>query len=298
MKLDRYISSLLPSFSKTRMMEDLNIMREELKTTTIPPYKSVVAAYGKRKFASVDIQAFEKQFENSVNTKFRGNFLSIILQTLERMDDNMETMEKLVNAYYADDVMRDAMTFLKVNLIQYMETMSFTMRYSRRLLVWIVSAEITAVDKESNEAPAMSPAELEWLNAHRQNFFAGLTIMSGEKAELEKRFKEVPDIVATKENIPMIEKTVGVLKTDPFNFGLIPVFLNPIYHVRMAIAEWQVNRYKAAQEEKKMLEFKLMHLKDLDAGKKNPKLQEQIEYTEQRLAKLNYKLAQQEESYG
>ena len=100
------------------------------------------------------------------------------------------------------------------------------------------------------------------------------------------------------DSIANTNSIIGANRTDPFQFGLIPIVLNPIYHVRMAIADWQVTRYKAAQEEKRMLEFKLLKLKLAQTGKKDARLDEQIEYTAGRLDKLNYKLKTMEEQYG
>jgi primosomal protein N'' len=51
-------------------------------------------------------------------------------------------------------------------------------------------------------------------------------------------------------------------------------------------------------EEKRMLEFRLLQLKQAEEGKKDAKLQQQIEYTEGRLQKINYKLKKMEEKYA
>lgn len=66
----------------------------------------------------------------------------------------------------------------------------------------------------------------------------------------------------------------------------------------MMIADWQVSRYKAAQEEKRMLEFRLLKLKLQSTGKADAKLDQNIEYTEQRLQQLNFKLHKMEQEYG
>ena len=301
MKIRDYVSSLLPSFTKSRMSEDVGIIREELKNSTTPPYTAMVKAYGNTKFKAKELQSFEEEFKRGVKSRFRGNSVAVIEQTLKRMETNTDLVDRMVSEYYADDVMRDAMTFLKINLIQYIETMSFVCRYARRHLIWVVSVENHAVTGGEGYGETMTAGELEWLRVQRANFFQALTVMGGEKSEptvLEGLFKSVPDIVVTKDNVPVIEKTVGVQKTDPFQFGLIPVWLNPIYHVRMKIAEWQVKRYKTAQKEKEVLELRLLQLKLSQQGKSDPRLQQQIEYNEGRLQKLNYELQQMEEDYA
>ena len=301
MKIKDYISSLLPSFTKTRMTEDLGIVREELRNTTLPAYTSSVKAFGNSRFKSEELIKFEDEFKKNVKTNFRGGSIAVIEQTLKMMDENVDVAEKAINAYYTDDVMRESMTFLKVNLVQYLETASFVTRYARRHLIWAVALETEAVGSDGGygQKRSMTEGEYEWLRVQKYNFFTALSIMGGfTPAEVEKNLRDIPDIVVTKDNAPVIEKTVGIQKLDPFQFGLIPVWLNPIYHVRMRIAEWQVKRFKAAQHEKEVIELRLLQLKQAHAGKSDARLAEQIEYNEGRLQKLNYELKEMEDQYA
>jgi hypothetical protein len=296
MKIDKYLSSMLPNFSKQRMLEDLNVMREELRENTLPPLQAIERSFGKRKWSSDWVKAFDEAFSKDTHIRYSGNFLTGMVQTMENVEKNMDVVERLIGEYYADDVLRDAMTILRVNLMQYLETMNFAIHYTRRLLVAAMSIEIKAVDQEATSE--VLPGELSWLERGRSNYFTALHILSAKKEEVEKRFKELPEMTVTKDSVNNVVSVAGLSRVDPFQFGLIPVFLNPIYHIRMAIADWQVTRFKAAQEEKRMLEFKLLQLKMASSGKKDAKLEQQIEYTETRLQKLNYKLKDMEESYG
>ena len=63
----------------------------------------------------------------------------------------------------------------------------------------------------------------------------------------------------------------------------------------MAVAEWQVNRYKAALEEKRALEYRLLALKE--EREPDARLQQEIAYTEGRLQKLNKKVIDMESDY-
>lgn len=300
MKFQEYIRSLLPSFTKSRMTEDLGLTREELKNTVLPVYQTAVKAFGSNRFKSPVLAEFEEEFKRNVRTDFRGTSVYVINETLEMMLKNLDVAEKAIGKYYSDDVMREAMTFLKVNLIQYIETATFVTRYARRHLLWVTQVEgahsSTSKDEPNGRAITLTQGEIDWLNVQRYNFFTALSIMGGYKpAEVEKNLDDVPDIVITKDNAPVIEKTVGLMKTDPFQFGLIPIWLNPIYHVRMTIAEYQVKRYKAAQREKEVIELRLLQLK---TQKPDARLQEQIEYNEGRLQNLNYELKEMEEAHA
>ena len=55
---------------------------------------------------------------------------------------------------------------------------------------------------------------------------------------------------------------------------------------------------KEAQEEHSTIELKLIMLKELEAGKQNAKIEQQIEYNEERLSKITYKIFKMEEDYA
>ena len=298
MKIDRYLDSLLPSFSRQRLLDDLAVIREELKDNTLPPIKSIATAFGTRKFESQWVADFNTAFTKGVNLRFKGNFYNGMYDVLQIINDNVDAVESLINAYYADDVLRDAMTVLRINLLQYLETMSFAVRYARRIAVATMAIEVDAVSEKQGLDTVITAGEVEWLTTRRVHFFAALNTLSAERKVVEERFKALPDMTVNADSIANTNSIIGANRTDPFQFGLIPIVLNPIYHVRMAIADWQVTRYKAAQEEKRMLEFKLLKLKLAQTGKKDARLDEQIEYTAGRLDKLNYKLKTMEEQYG
>lgn len=296
MKLDKYLDSLLPNFSKQRLLEDLNVMREELRENTLPPLMSISKTFGKRKWLSEWVKTFEEQFSKDSGIRYSGNFLNGMVETMGTVLDNMDSVEHMIGEYYADDILRDAMTILRVNLMQYLETMNFAIHYTRRALVTVMAVEIKAVDQEAGAE--VMPGELEWLERGRSNYFTALRILSDKRENIERKFKELPEMTVTKASAQNALAVAGISKVDPFQFGLIPTFLNPIYHIRMAIADWQVTRFKAAQEEKRMLDFRLLQLKLAADGKKDARLEQEIEYTETRLQKLNYKLKQWEDDYG
>ena len=74
--------------------------------------------------------------------------------------------------------------------------------------------------------------------------------------------------------------------------------LNPIYHIRIRIAEWQAAKYQEAKEERSMVELRLLSLKELKSGKDNARLEQQIEYNQERLSKLTAKIGRMEENYA
>lgn len=301
MEFKKYIRSLLPSFEKARVMEDIRLMREELLSNTLPPYENAARAFGKRKFEAKQIQDFEKEFSKAVKTKVRGNFIAVSAEALKEAKASLDVLEQLADEYYAEDIFKNGLTFLKANLLQYLEAISFAMRYSRKLLLWTYASETNVLENNTDKiGQELNGPERDWLGKHAETYFRVINILlTNNPKGIEKALTEIPDIVIEENNVDVVKRTVGMTKLDPFRLGLIPLAINPIYHVRMAIADWQVARVKAAQEEKRVLEYRLLHLKELDKGNTaDAKLQENIEYTESRLEKLNYRLAKLEDKYG
>jgi cell division protein FtsB len=298
MNLDKYLTSLLPSFTKARMIEDLNVRRDELKNNTLPPLKSIQQAFGKRSWENDWVRAFDERFKKAAEIRYQGNFINGVLDTMERVLETCDVIENLINEYFADDVLREAMTVCRVNLLQYLETMSFSIDYTRRLMVATLTLEVATVNKEDPFNGQITQGEMDYLNRRQEAYFQAIRILSDKKEAVQKRFKEMPDMTVNADSVSTATAVVGVTKIDPFGFGLIPVSLNPIYHIRMAIADWQVSKFKAAQEERRILEFKLLQLKLAAEGKKDAKLQQQIEYTQGRLDKLKFKIRDMEEDYG
>ncbi len=93
----------------------------------------------------------------------------------------------------------------------------------------------------------------------------------------------------------MIDKSLlklSSVKGLPIMAGFVG---NPIYHIRLAVADWQIASYNKRKEDKKTLELKLLYLKSISNNEENPKLEKQIQFYEKRVAKLAYNINQIEE---
>lgn len=294
MNILEFSRSLLPDFTRARILEDIEITRRELNEATLPPYRTAEDLFGKKKLLSTYSQTFESVFDRDVKINHKGNFIVGIYETLENMVENIDMVERLVHRRFASDVIKDAMTIFKLNLLQYVEMMSFVVKYARRLLIVVLTAEVNAANKE-NEMDGILDSEIQYLAAGRDSFNRGIRVMSDKKKTVEDRFDSIPEIGANDDAIQMANATAEPLDLDPFAFGLIPLGLNPIYHIRLAISEWQAKRYRTAEEESRMLEFRLLQLQEIARGNKDAALQQQIEYNQNRLNKLRYSLKEMEE---
>lgn len=297
MKLQKFVSLMLPTFEKGRLTEELGVVRNEIKEITLPPLREAHEFYRVGKLKSKQALNYDKNFlKIAPIQKASGNYVSVSYLVLATVDEKLEVLGKLIDKAFAKDVGSSSISFLRANILQYLEVASFASRYARRLLLWTLSEEQDSDNSPFRLPKAMSKAEERWIWDNRDNYAKCLAILSIDTRKMETSFQTIPDMVVAPDDIPAVEATVGTVKTDPFHFGFIPVRLNPIYYIRMSIAEWQVSRYKAAVEEKRALEYRLLALKDTNGG--DAKLEQEITYTEGRLQKLNKKIVEMEEGYN
>lgn len=298
MKLDKFVSALLPSFSRKDVRTDISNIRDEIGEL-LPIYRTALLTFKNFHFQDKEVKAFASRFDKAVNNGFNGNFIVVTDLTLQRALDNLPVVEKLVERHFADEVFRDAMTYLRANVIQYVEALSFATRYATKLLNWVTWAESAAVDNFSRTSGnPLKPAEVEWLVTKAPDFFAVLNMLGLKKEVVEKQFGDIPDVAVTEESSARIDEVIGKNRTDPFKFGFIPTWMNPFYHISMKVAEYQAARYDALQEERQSIELRLLNLRNAIAGNDDPNLQEKIEYNLNRRAKVSARLSKMEEEYG
>lgn len=293
--IGRYVSSLLPSFEKSRIEEDIRVLKEELTDNTLPPYQASSEHFKSGSFHSKETKQFDQMFSKSVKIErsFQGLYPVTIFHILSNSLETLNLLEGQLDKYFGRDVASGAMTYSRANFLRLIELIGFTSKYSRRLLLWTYNEEKKAHGRTIGQP--FTKAEYDWLFNNRHAFLTGMNILAKKPKELLGVLANIPDMIVVPEETDVAEQTVGSQKLDPLKMGIIPIVLNPVYHIGMAIAEFQVARYKAGVEERRSLEYRLLALKELTDGKEDARLEQQIEYTENRIKKLNHKLAKMEE---
>lgn len=294
MKIANYVSSLLPRIARSDVSKNLEDLRVELRDQTVAPYKSAVDVFDRWSWKTDFAKDFEKGFQKEVKTRFRGNYVDITEQILSRTLDNISTLEKLVDKMYAKDIVATAISYSETQLLQLVEVVSFASKYARKLLIHTIGIEVDEYRKRP-AATRLTPAEVSWLKNNTMLFFHALRALDKSPSELEKVFKSIPDIEVDVENANNVISSVGAKNLDPLGLSVQGIILNPIYHIRIAYTDWQVARYEAAKEERKMLEYQILDMKNALDNKADPKLEKALEYTEDRLSRLNYKIEKIEE---
>jgi hypothetical protein len=294
MKIQSYLASLLPSFSRDRVTEDCRITRGEIKEYVIPAYDSGAAFFKGRKIKSKELASMYGSFRALVKGEGNDDPITTIHKNLKVMLANLDEAEEKINAVYSEEIAGGGFTYLKANLLQFVECVNFVSRYSLKFLDYAYICE-TAEYEEGGTAIADSlrPAEIEWLEAHVIHFCTAFNAVTGNVQNVKKALADIPDIVITPENAETLPQTMG-RKIDPLHMGLIPVWLNPIYHVGMLVAEWQASRHKEAKAQLQLLQLRKLNLETTSQGKPSATVQKQIASLESRIKDLRYDIAKME----
>lgn len=292
MKIAAFMASLLPSFTKDTVLEDLRLTHAEYKEFTIPAYATALPLMKSWKFKSEILDDQFSRFARMV--KGSGNPVVVIHNNFKNIMENIEIVEKAIEKSYNEEVAGAGMTYSKSTLLQLAEAFAFVSKYARKWLIYIYIQETKELPDAEDLSESLTPAEKEWIEANFISFCTAFGVVSGEGNQMKKRIEDIPDIVVTSENVETMTATLGENKIDPFQLKLIPIWMNPIYHIGMFVAEWQADRYKAAKEELRLLQLRKLNLERLGEGKPDARLQKEISYTETRIQALNYKIAKME----
>lgn len=298
MKMFNYLAALLPNLNKEEILEDLRMTGDELNLGVIPAWEEASKFFDKNKIQSDEVKALSKVFYSTwTGRSKRPNMVLDITDNLEKLKVNLAYVNREIELMLEKEVIRDGLTAKKTVLIRAADQISFLSRFLTDLLNYIYCFETAQRASIVADSFKVSKVQIRAIE-HTFSSFARLFGIYGQDAKVfMTKYDSVPDVLVNIKNYSAVSATFQENKLDPFGTELVAGFeSNPIYHFRLMITEWQSDRYKSFKEKKRALELKLLNLEASKTGEHNPKLEQEIEYVQARVEKLEYKIAKVEES--
>lgn len=296
MRLLDFITSLLARFSKDTVLEDLRITKGELETGVMPAYEAAEKLFGTTKLKSPEVVQVTADFYRNYKaptSKKNPHLIAEILLYIRNVVSNLKYIETQIETLLEQDVLKDGLTAKKALLVRAAEYLSFYTRYSTDLLNYILVMESQAASTDAGHG--LSPAQINFIQKNIANFARIATILNLPDDKFQKQLEETPDVVLNAQTAGVLVGAYSEAKLDPQALVMLQGFQgSPIYHVRLLVAEWQADRYKAFKDKKRMLELRLLNLKMINEKTPDPKIQQEIEYIQNRVESIEFKMAKME----
>lgn len=302
MKLLSYLTSLLPHMDRETVLEDLQMTKTELTANVMTSYAAAAECFNVNKIASEDVISLQEQFFAAYGKPKLGrsaNFIAELNSLIKNLVDNVDYTSEQLEDVMEKDIISEGLTAKKAILVRAAEQTSFCSRYLLDLLTWVYLKEsIQAYKKNGQTPPDEMPPSLENnIVINIGNFGRLMSLYGISPSDYKSRLATLPDVVYNSATADSLNGVYAESKLDPLGVPLTNNFIgNPIFHLGLIVAEWQANRYKSAQDKKKMLELRLMNLKLQSEGKNDPGLEKEIQHIEERIQKYEYVMKKHEDA--
>lgn len=295
MRLSDFISSILPRLRKDEVLEDLRITAGELANVVTPAYVDANKYLKSSKFDSPEAQEAIKTFyRNYKADRTNKNIVVEIHDRLPNLLKNLQFVSDQNDDLLERDILKDGLTAKKAILLRAAEQLSFISRYSIDLLNYLLVVETL---KKGGQAERAAPIIEKKLIDNVVNFGRLLAVYGKDPEDFVEVFDTLPEVVVNEKTYAALAAAYSADKLDPMETLLMSGFeANPIYHIRLVVAEWQADRYKVYKDKKRMLELRLLQLKMLDDKNPDPKIEREIEYIQNRIEGIEFKMAKMEKS--
>lgn len=295
MKIKDLLSKLLPTFGKDTLLEDIRITRGSLEQL-LDIYDTAASEFKNWKFKSSEVKSQVNTFKSMVDGS--GNPIVDIHKHLPTVLKNLDVAETIAAKILNGQVAGKGMTYKQAILVQYCDAIFLVEKYARKWLNYVLVHESAEFKENGLPVDEAIPApDAEWIKKTFVDFCIAFKATTEAPDKVEKKMDELLDIDVSSSDAESLSKTRGPNATDPFKLGFIATKANPIYFVRMVIAEWQVRRFKESKEELAALQLRMLYLKRLQEGRPDAATENKIRYLESRIQKLTAELADMEKDY-
>lgn len=229
---------------------------------------------------------FYRYFKPKSFSKKSVLFFDICL-TLQCILGILAILETKIKDISSPDILVADMTVKRATLIRTVSHFSMIIDYSWDLLDYLLWYENSFLDMDKTQLVSLDNKITTSIFGYAK-LLSAYSIKPGTFYEL---FDSLPDVILNDKTSQGILSVYGNDRLDILNSDPVSGFYsNPIYHVRLVIAERQAKRHAIMVEKKKMLELKLMSL-DVQKDKgDDPALTREINYIESRVRKLEHEL--------
>lgn len=290
MSTKSFWKSLLPTIGQDRIIDDISRMRNEVVDSLLPTLYAGGRDFHSHPFKSSVSQTYERVLRQK--TKLHGGLFDMLSTVFKDVPTVLDQVEQLVESHFGKDITKEALTYRGVSVLRFLEVVNFAIQYTTRVALRVVIAEaMVAAGKGDVGDASISERESAYLDGKYADWQNAIELLAQSPAAILAKLEATPDVVIDEHTEGAVTATLGSNGLDPLKLNFITPTSNPIYFVRSLFAEWDVESVKRAKEESTMVQLRLRELHLARAGQTDPRLEQAIEVSEDRLKKLDFKIA-------
>jgi len=227
---------------------------------------------------------------SEIKAKDLKGLVAGITKILTIMEKESNDVTGLIEKELPELISRDIITVKQATILNIVNNYNSVALYTLDLLMYLVTLSDVKINHVSNDMvkPKVQEIRVNMVKyANILKFFANTKNISKTVSKLSN-----DRVIADgKDN-----GTLSVINPSGLTMKISGFIGNPIYHVKMWLVDRQMNRYEVLKEKKRLLELKIMDLKSRSAGENNAKLEKSIQYYEDKLSNVEYKMRKVEEN--
>lgn len=298
METTEFLQLLPVTIDRSMVTNQLRSQIGNMTDNVLPSFRASLDVFEPTyKFRSQLGKQVENAFARQRMTQNRTNWVGDVLQALENANDLLPTFVEDIGRVRSPLIARDGIDLRTANILQLAEMNKFMLSYAPKLLLWMYASEGAAMSAHVKDN--MSTAERQWLTKNLTGFVAVVSLYCRPAAEIRKKLDGVAAIPVAGIDFETAA-AVDYTKVDPLRMGfigedmLVALVSGISFRLGKLWAEWSVKNHNEQKELKNALELRLIEIKLAQDGTTDAALTKRIRYTEDRLSKLTYQIAQYE----
>lgn len=298
METTEFLQLLPATIDRSMVTNQLRSQIGNMTDNVLPSFRASLDVFDPAyKFRSQLGKQVESTFTRQRMTQNRTNWVGDVLQALENANDLLPTFVEDIGRVRSPLIARDGIDLRTANILQLAEMNKFMLSYAPKLLLWMYASEGAATSAHVKDN--MSTAERQWLTNNLTGFVAVVSLYCRPAAEIRKKLDGVAAIPVAGIDFETAA-AVDYTKVDPLRMGfigedmLVALVSGISFRLGKLWAEWSVKNHNEQKELKNALELRLIEIKLAQDGTTDAALTKRIRYTEDRLSKLTYQIAQYE----
>lgn len=300
MNIFEYVKNWKKGVTKNQLIDEITVTRDELSNLTIDFFDKS-AAFLRRDDRILKSQLYQSERDNLISDFTRTGFLrgknpiDMVYHSLVNSLEILGYVEGYVEKRVTMEINGSSLTLSDASILQLLDLIGFTSRYARIWARTILSAESNHLNQLAGELD-ITPYQIKWLGENRDAFGRSVALLATPVKQIQSLIDGMPEVVIMESNPRALQATQGEGRIDPLKLNLIASKWDPIYLWSVWRSDRQVQRYKAAKEEKEILEMMCLRLERQIQGKDDPRLHDIYQKRLAQLEKLQGKLKDMEDS--